>query len=161
MTIGVLVMAYGGPDSLDDIEPYLLDVRGGRTTSPAIVEEVRERYRQIGGRSPILERTQAQAHSLQRALSGPATDPAFRCFVGMRHWTPRIETALEDMDRAGISHAVGLVMAPHYSRMSVGSYFKKVAETETDVDVVPIEHWHLLPQTVRDGIVAIVRAVGP
>jgi len=146
VTIGVLVMAYGGPDSLDDVEPYLLDVRGGRTTSPDIVEEVRERYRQIGGRSPILERTQAQAQSLERALSASPTGPAFTCFVGMRHWKPRIETALEDMDRAGISHAVGLVMAPHYSRMSVGAYFKKVAEAETGVDVVPIEHWHLLPE---------------
>ncbi|MCZ6918089.1 MAG: ferrochelatase [Gemmatimonadetes bacterium] len=144
--IGVLVMAYGGPDSLDDIEPYLLDVRGGRPTNPSMVEEMRERYRQIGGRSPILERTQAQAQGLQHALDASPSGPAFRCFVGMRHWTPRIETALRDMDRAGVSQAVGLVMAPHYSRMSIGAYFKKVAEAESGADVVPIERWHLLPE---------------
>jgi protoheme ferro-lyase len=71
MTIGVLVMAYGGPGDLDEVEPYLLDVRGGRATSPAFVHEVRERYRQIGGRSPILERTQAQAAALGCSLDGP------------------------------------------------------------------------------------------
>ena len=55
--IGVLVMAYGGPNNLDEVEPYLMDVRGHRPTSPEIVHEVRERYREIGGRSPILEQT--------------------------------------------------------------------------------------------------------
>ena len=61
MSIGVLIMAYGGPNNLDEVEPYLLDVRGYRPTAPAIIHEVRERYKLIGGRSPILEQTQAQA----------------------------------------------------------------------------------------------------
>ncbi len=68
MSIGVLVMAYGGPNALEEVEPYLLDVRGYRPTAPAIIHEVRERYRLIGGRSPILEQTQAQADALQVAL---------------------------------------------------------------------------------------------
>ena len=111
--VGVLVMAYGGPDSLDDIEPYLIDVRGGRAVSPEMVAEMRERYRIIGGRSPILERTQAQSDRLQQALDASHDGPSFRCFVGMRHWTPRIDTALSGMSQAGISRAVGVVMAPH------------------------------------------------
>ena len=145
-TIGVLVMAYGGPDSLDDIEPYLLDVRGGRATSDEMVEEVRERYRLIGGRSPILECTLAQAHRLQQTLNGSTDGPVYRCTVGMRHWTPRIDAALAQMQREGISQAVGLVMAPHYSRMSIGAYFKKVDEADSHVEVAPIERWHLLPE---------------
>src|SRR5574340_786742 len=122
--IGVLVMAYGGPNNLDEIEPYLLDVRGGRATSPEAVHEIRERYRQIGGRSPLLERTQAQAAAIQSAL-GVAR---FRVVAGMRHWRPTLQEALAQMAQDGITRAVGLVMAPHYSRMSIGAYYKKVQE---------------------------------
>ena len=141
--IGLLVMAYGGPDHLDEVEPYLMDVRGGRPTAPEVIHEVRERYRQIGGRSPILERTQAQAAALEAELN---TDGAvFRALVGMRHWRPYIPEALAAMAGAGIQRAVGLVMAPHYSRMSVGAYFKKVDEAGSPVEIARIERWHLLP----------------
>lgn len=146
-TIGVLVMAYGGPDTLEDIEAYLLDVRGGRPLKDGMLEEIRERYRLIGGRSPILERTQAQADALQHALEAPG-GPTFRCYVGMRHWTPRIAAALADMAGAGIARAVGLVMAPHYSRMSIDAYYEKVAEADGTVDVARIERWHLLPEFI-------------
>ena len=61
-------MAYGGPNTLEDVEPYLLDVRGYRPTSPEIIHEVRERYREIGGRSPILEQTQAQADAIEQTV---------------------------------------------------------------------------------------------
>ena len=141
--VGVLVMAYGGPNSLDEVEPYLLDVRGGRPTSPALIYDVRERYRQIGGRSPILERTQAQAAALEGALN--ANGQVFKTFVGMRHWHPFVKDALAQMEIAGLKRAVGLVMAPHYSRMSVGAYFKKVRDAHSPVEVAPIEQWHLLP----------------
>lgn len=167
---GVLVMAYGGPDSLDDVEPYLMDVRGGegggggRAVSPEIVAEVRERYRLIGGRSPILERTQAQSDRLQQALDASHDGPSFRCFVGMRHWTPRIGTALRAMSQAGISRAIGVVMAPHYSRMSIGAYFAKVAEANSPVEVVPIEQWHLLPELIdalADRVVSTLPKFAP
>ena len=141
--IGLLVMAYGGPNHLDEVEPYLMDVRGGRPTAPEVVGEVRERYRQIGGRSPILERTQAQAAALESELN--ADGSAFRAFVGMRHWHPYIREALAAMADAGIRRAVGLVMAPHYSRMSVGAYFNKVDEAGSPVEVARIDRWHLLP----------------
>jgi ferrochelatase len=145
--IGLLVMAYGGPDNLDEVEPYLLDVRGGRPTPPEIVHEVRERYRQIGGRSPILERTRAQAAALETALN--ADGPAFKAFVGMRHWRPFIREALAEMAASGIERAVGLVMAPHYSRMSIGAYNRQVdlalAEAAAPIEFARIERWHLLP----------------
>jgi len=139
--IGVLVMAYGGPDNLEQVEPYLLDVRGGRPTSPQIVHEIRERYRQIGGRSPILERTQAQAAALQAALN----DARFRVLAGMRHWHPYIKEVLMQMAGDGITRAVGLAMAPHYSRMSIGAYYKKVEEAGVPIEIARIERWHLLP----------------
>ncbi len=105
--IGVLVMAYGGPNNLDEVEPYLLDVRGFRPTAPEIVHEVRERYRAIGGRSPILERTRAQAAALEAALNARARgappeehDDPFRPF--QRH-QPRA---------TGISLARGISSVP-------------------------------------------------
>jgi len=142
--IGVLVMAYGGPDNLEEVEPYLMDVRGYRTTAPEIVHEVRERYREIGGRSPILERTQAQADALQSVLNEHGYD--FRVFVGMRHWHPFIPDTLTAMREQGIERTVGLVMAPHYSRMSIQAYFNKIEEAKSGMQVARIHDWHLLPE---------------
>jgi protoporphyrin/coproporphyrin ferrochelatase len=153
--IGVLLMAYGGPNNLDEVEPYLLDVRGFRPTSAEIIHEVRERYREIGGRSPILEQTQAQAEALQTALNADGDE--FRVLVGMRHWHPYIKDTLAEMCAAGIERIVGLVMAPHYSRMSIGAYYKKVDESAEALEIAPIERWHLLPGYL-DALAGRVRA---
>ena len=142
--IGVLVMAYGGPDNLEEVEPYLMDVRGYRATSSEIIHEVRERYREIGGRSPILERTQAQADALQNVLNEQGAD--FRVFVGMRHWHPFIQDTLAEMRAQGLERTVGLVMAPHYSRMSIQAYFNKIEEAKSGMQVARIHDWHLLPE---------------
>ena len=159
--LGVLVMAYGGPNSLDEVEPYLQDVRGRRPTPPEVVAEIKERYRAIGGSSPLLPHTLAQTAALQQALDRlvHTDDVAFKTFVGMRHWHPYIREALAQMSAEGIRRAIGLVMAPHYSAMSVGAYFRKVEEAGFPVEVAPIESWHLLDsylQTlalrVQDGL---------
>lgn len=153
--IGLLVMAYGGPNNMDEVEPYLLDVRGYRPTAPEIVHEVRERYREIGGRSPIRKQTQAQADALESALN--ASGQNFKAFVGMRHWHPYIKDALEDMRGGGIERAVGLVMAPHYSRMSIGAYYKKIEEANLPISVSRVEDWHLQPGYL-DALAERVRA---
>src|SRR5215216_3803171 len=142
--IGLLVMAYGGPANLDEVEPYLLDVRGYRPTAPEIIHEVRERYREIGGRSPILEQTREQAAALEAALNKNVQQ--FKAFVGMRHWHPYIKDTLTEMRAQGIQRAVGLVMAPHYSRMSIEAYFKKVEEAKPGIQMAQITDWHLLPE---------------
>lgn len=142
--ISVFVMAYGGPDKLEDVRPYLLDVRNQRPTSDDLVHEIAQRYAQIGGRSPILELTQAQATALQQALDKIAPSQ-FRVWVGMRHWHPFIKDVLAEMERAGEKRAVGLVMAPHYSRMSIGAYYKRLEEAGSSITIAPIERWHLLP----------------
>lgn len=136
-------MAYGGPNNLDEVEPYLMDVRSYRTTSAEIVHEVRERYREIGGRSPILEQTQAQAQALESALN--SSGPKFKAFVGMRHWHPFIKDTLAEMQNQGIGRAVGVVMAPHYSRMSIGAYFQKIEEANSPIEIARVEDWHLEP----------------
>lgn len=145
--IGVLVMAYGGPDKLADVEPYLLDVRGGRPLSKPVLEEVVGRYSQIGGRSPILERTQEQARLLQEALD--RGDARFKVYLGMRHWHPYIQAAVEQAYSEGVRRLIGIVMAPHYSRMSIGAYYKRLdgalESLESPVEVARIESWNLNP----------------
>jgi ferrochelatase len=135
--VAVLLMAYGGPGSLEDVEPYLNDVRGGRPTSPELLHEVRERYATIGGRSPILELTRAQASAVARALG-----LGFEVFVGMRHWHPYIGEAVDAIVHAGYRSVVGVVMAPHYSAMSVGAYEKKLLEAAGQrVETALVRSW--------------------
>lgn len=140
-------MAYGGPEKIEDVEPYLLDVRNYRPTSPTVIQEITERYEQIGGRSPIRELTAAQAAGIERALNDSIgeSEKVWRAFVGMRHWHPFVKDTLFAMQEAGIERAVGVVMAPHYSQMSIGAYYSKVEEAGPLIEVAKIEHWHLLP----------------
>jgi protoporphyrin/coproporphyrin ferrochelatase len=120
--IGVLLMAYGGPDSLQDVPGYLADIRTGRPTPAAVVREITDHYRQIGGRSPLRAHSERQLAALSARL-----DPArFRCWLGMRHWTPWIEEVVSAMAAEGVTRAVGVVLAPHYSAMNTERYFQKV-----------------------------------
>lgn len=140
--IAVLVMAYGGPGNLSEVEPYLMDVRGGRATRPQLVEEIRARYARIGGRSPILELTRAQANAIGRALGD-----RFRAYVGMRHWNPYIKAAVDDIVAAGQQRVVGVVMAPHYSSMSVGAYEKKMLEAaQGRLETALVRNWWQHPR---------------
>jgi ferrochelatase len=142
----LMIMAYGGPDSLEDVRPYLMDVRNYRPTSDHVVDEITDRYRQIGGRSPILELTRAEAEGIERALNA-AAEPGerWKVWVGMRHWHPFIKDTLAEMEAAGVTEAIGLVMAPHYSKMSIGAYFKRAAEAGSSISLHEISSWNLLP----------------
>jgi ferrochelatase len=153
--IAVLVMAYGGPGNIDEVEPYLMDVRGGRRTKPQLVEEIRARYARIGGRSPILELTRAQAAAIGRALQD-----RFQVFVGMRHWHPYIEAAVNDIAAAGLRRVVGVAMAPHYSTMSVGAYEKKLLQAaEGRLDVALVRTWWKQPRFVDATAQNIAKAL--
>jgi protoporphyrin/coproporphyrin ferrochelatase len=139
--IGVLVMAYGGPASLDEIPGYLADIRHGRPTPRAVVDEIAENYRAIGGRSPLLEVSRRQVDALAEELGDD-----FRCYLGMRHWSPWIEEVVGEMVSDGIERAVSLVLAPHFSALSVARYQQKVADGlelyrgRIDVEHVPSYH---------------------
>ena len=150
--IAVLVMAYGGPGSIAEVDAYLLDVRGGRPTRPELVEEIRARYARIGGRSPILELTRAQAAGIGRELGG-----GFETFVGMRHWRPYIHEAVRDIEARGFTRVVGVAMAPHYSNMSVGAYEKKLLQAaDGRLDVTLVRRWWKQPQ-FRDATADRIR----
>jgi protoporphyrin/coproporphyrin ferrochelatase len=121
--IGVLVMAYGGPGSLDEIPGYLADIRHGRPTPTAVVEEITANYRAIGGRSPLLDVSRRQVDALAEELGA-----GYRCYLGMRHWAPWIEEVVGEMVGEGITDAVGLVLAPQFSALSVARYQQKVED---------------------------------
>ena len=121
--IGVLVMAYGGPASLDEIPGYLADIRHGRPTSRDVVDEITENYRAIGGSSPLLAVSRRQLEALAAELG-----EGFRCYLGMRHWSPWIEDVVGEMVEDGITDAVSVVLAPHFSALSVARYQHKVAD---------------------------------
>ena len=136
MSDAVVLMAYGSPARPEDVRPYLEDVRGGRPVSDEAVAELAERYRRIGGRSPLDDVTEAQRAALERELGLPV-------FVGMKHWRPRIAEAVEAALAAGAARIVGLVLAPHYSRLSVGEYRERLeAAVGGRAEVELIESWH-------------------
>ncbi len=113
-------MAYGSPASLEEVESYYTHIRGGRPPSAELLAELVERYRAIGGRSPLPEITRRQAAALEAALA--ARGCAVQVCVGMRHAPPFIGDVVREMAATGIRRAVGLALAPHYSRLSVGAY---------------------------------------
>lgn len=134
---GVLVMAYGTAAGPDDIERYYTDIRGGRPPSPELLDELKERYAAIGNRFPLTEITREQAEGLEEELG-----EGFQAYVGMKHSPPFVAEAVERMAKDGIREAVGIVMAPHYSRLSIGSYIERVEAARPEklrVDV--IEQW--------------------
>jgi ferrochelatase len=114
-------MAYGSPSRPEEIPAYFADIRGGRPASPEAVEELAERYRRIGGTSPLNEITERQRAALERELG-------LAVYVGMKHWTPRIAEAAERALADGAERVVGLVLAPHFSQMSVGGYRRQLEE---------------------------------
>jgi protoporphyrin/coproporphyrin ferrochelatase len=132
----VVLMAYGSPETPADIRPYLEDIREGRPVSEHAVEELTERYRRIGGRSPLDEVTEAQRAVLEAQLGLPV-------YVGMKHWRPRIAEAVERALNGGADTIVGLVLAPHYSVLSIAGYGERLESALAGrAALVFIESWH-------------------
>lgn len=119
----VLLLAFGGVDSEADIEPFIKNVLKGRPVTPEMIEKAKERYRLIGGRSPLLEITRAQAKAVEELLnSDPDAKFTYRAYVGMRYWDPFIKDALAGIKKDGIRSAVAVIMAPFVSRVATGGY---------------------------------------
>jgi ferrochelatase len=162
--IGVLLMAYGSPDTLEDVEPYYTHIRRGRPPSPELLEELKERYRLVGGRTPLSEISEATRAGLETRLN--AESPGrYRVILGMKHWHPYIEEAVREMAAEGIDRAVGLILAPHYSTRSVAEYYGYVDEAQrklgTSIRVERIDSWHLFEpylQSVADRITTALAA---
>jgi protoporphyrin/coproporphyrin ferrochelatase len=136
MNAAVILMAYGSPATADDVPAYLADIREGRPVSQEAIDELTERYRRIGGRSPLDEITEAQRAALEHQLGVPV-------FVGMKHWRPRIAEAVEEALAGGAETVVGLVLAPHYSRLSIAGYRERLEQAlQRRAELVFVESWH-------------------
>jgi protoporphyrin/coproporphyrin ferrochelatase len=116
----VVLMAYGSPDRLADVPAYYADIRGGRPIAPEHLADLVERYRRLGvgdgsERSPLNAITERTRAALERSLRVPV-------YTGMRHWQPRIADAVDGALGAGAELLIGLVLAPHWSTMSIARY---------------------------------------
>jgi protoporphyrin/coproporphyrin ferrochelatase len=159
-TTGLLVMAYGTADGPDDIERYYTDIRGGRAPAPEHLRELKDRYAAIGNRFPLLDITTSQAEGLARELNEEG-EGEFRSYLGMKHSPPFIPEGVARMREDGIQRAVGIVMAPHWSGMSVETYIQRVEGVVAE-DGGPsftfVRHWYdhpafldFLASRVRDA----------
>jgi protoporphyrin/coproporphyrin ferrochelatase len=139
---GLVVMAYGSPASPDDIEAYYTHIRRGRPPSAEQLADLTDRYAAIGGVSPLAERTRAQARAIAAALGASESD-RWTVALGNKHAPPFVEDAVAEL--AGrAADVVGLVLAPHYSRGSVGEYHERAgaAAGERGIAYVGIDAWH-------------------
>ncbi len=135
MKTAVVVMAYGSPSRAEDIPAYFADIRGGRPVRPEAVDELVGRYHRIGG-SPLNEVTEAQRAALEDEVGLPV-------HVGMKHWEPRIADAVARALAGGAERIVALVLAPHYSGMSIGGYRERVERAlDGRAELRFIESWH-------------------
>ena len=159
MTIGVLLMGYGTPSGSDDIARYYTDIRRGRPPTAEQLADLERRYGVIGGLSPLAARTAAQVHGVAQRLG-----PDYLVVSGMKHSEPSIERAVEVLEDVGVDVIVGIVLAPHYSDLSVGEYHRRAARAVRRTPLQPIHSWHLHPvliEILADRVVETRASVGP
>jgi protoporphyrin/coproporphyrin ferrochelatase len=130
----VLLLAHGAPERVEDVESYLRYVRGGKPVAPQVVEEVRHRYREIGGSSPLLAWTRRQAEALAALLSMPV-------FFAMRNWHPFIAETMRQIREAGLERIAAVCLAPQFSEMSVGLYMRRTEEAREQAGVTADIVW--------------------
>ncbi|GKV56736.1 ferrochelatase [Sporosarcina sp. NCCP-2222] len=149
--MGLLVMAYGTPYKEEDIEPYYTHIRHGRPPAPEQLEDLRSRYEAIGGISPLAKITDDQASALCNRLNEMQDDVEFQLYIGLKHITPFVEEAVEQMAKDGIKEAVSIVLAPHYSSFSVKSYNTRAKEEaeKYGISITSVESWYQQPKFIK------------
>ena len=159
MTVGVLVMAYGTPRDRDDIATYYTDIRRGRPPTPELLADLVRRYDALGGTFPLREITDRQVAAIADVLGAD-----FTVTLGTKHSVPKVEDGVRSLAAAGVDRIVGLVLAPHYSRFSIGEYAERAAKAAAEVglDADTVSSWHLQPAYlafVEDSVRAALAAV--
>ncbi len=141
---GLLVMAYGTPETMDGVRPYLTHIRRGNEPSDEAVENLKDRYEQIGGPSPLYQTTVDQMKALESRLNW--SNGGYRAYLGMKHWHPYIPEAVKRMSDDGIEEAVAITLVPHYSTMSIAQYLGYVREglngLEVPVKILCVKSYH-------------------
>lgn len=147
----LLLMAYGTPRTLEEVEPYYTHIRRGRPPSPGQLQDLVRRYEAIGGVSPLNEITTKQVQAIEAKLRERGWSG--RVYLGMKHWHPFIAEAVEQMAKEGVERAVGVVLAPHYSRLSIGAYIDYALQARTqyapNMELRFVERWGSHPLFVE------------
>jgi ferrochelatase len=140
----VVLMAYGSPERLADVPAYYADIRGGRPVAPEHLADLVERYRRLGieESSPLNAITEETRAALERELGLPV-------YTGMKHWAPHIADAAEAALAAGSDRIVGLVLAPHYSALSIEGYREQLEPAVDGAELEFVESWHVEPGFVE------------
>lgn len=148
--MGLLVMAYGTPYKEEDIERYYTHIRHGRKPSPEALADLTERYRAIGGISPLAKITEEQAYALEKVLNQIQDAYDFQVYIGLKHIEPFIEDAVEKMAKDGIKQAASIVLAPHYSTFSIKSYNGRAQEEaeKHGITLTSVESWYTEPDFI-------------
>ncbi|MBD8033904.1 MULTISPECIES: ferrochelatase [Solibacillus] len=150
---GLLVMAYGTPYKEEDIERYYTHIRHGRKPSQEHIDDLTERYRAIGGISPLAKMTEAQAHALCARLNEVQDKVEYKVFIGLKHIEPFVEDAVEAMVKEGITEAVSIVLAPHFSTFSIKSYNGRAKEAAEKLggtlNITSVEAWYDEPKFIE------------
>ncbi len=141
---GIFLMAHGAPESTDDIPEYLKQIRGGKESTPEVIDIIRDRYEQIGGKSPLREITAELANRLENFLNQES--PQFKVYVGMRNWSPYIRDEVKRMKEDGVKKVIALCLAPQFSTWSTRLYFNAFKEAlkdcgGEDIDVHFVGSW--------------------
>ncbi len=156
--VAVLLLAFGGPDALSDVEPFLRNIFSGRPLPPSLVKGVRKRYQVIGGASPLTKITMQQARALKDRLKRAGRD--LEISVGMRYWHPFISDVLTNMEERGIKKVLYLIMSPYCTPASTGDYDKVVRSwqdrTVRRMVPIPVTGWHTHPRYL-DAVVRNIR----
>jgi protoporphyrin/coproporphyrin ferrochelatase len=150
-TMGLLVMAYGTPYKEEDIERYYTDIRHGRPPAPEMLQDLKDRYKAIGGISPLAKITLDQAKSLEEHLNAVQDEVQFKMYLGLKHIEPFVENAVKQMKEDGIEEAVSIVLAPHFSTFSIKSYngrAKHEAENLGGLEITSVESWYNEPKFI-------------
>lgn len=147
--LGVLLMAYGTPEGLDEVEAYYTQIRGGKRPPQALIDNLYERYRAVGGSTPLLRLTRSVARLLEQQLNAAVGATPYRVYCGMKHWHPFIGDTMRQMAADGVQEMIALPLAPHYSQISIGGYRTKVEQANERIDpplrVRMVESWQAQP----------------
>mgnify|MGYP001428710490 FL=1 len=155
--LALLIMAYGTPYKEEDIERYYTHIRHGRKPSHEEIDDLTERYRAIGGISPLAKITEAQAKSIEAKLNDMQDDYKFEMYIGLRHIEPFIEDAVEEIANDGHKKIVSLVLAPHYSTFSIKGYNEraKQAAEKHGLEITSVVDWYDKPGFIQYWVNAI------
>lgn len=164
--LGLLVMAYGTPYKEEEIESYYTHIRHGRKPSPEALQDLTDRYKAIGGISPLARITDEQAEKLEARLNEIQDEYEFKLYIGLKHIEPFIEDTVKVMGEDGIKEAISIVLAPHYSTFSIKSYNGRAAEEaeKYGIKLTSVESWYDAPKFIHywsEGINGIYDAMSP